>query len=560
MNGNESVHSFYSNQKNRASYDSLSRISYDQYSIFAACSALLGLPSNILLLVILFRIGLFDKRQNVLSCLPFIKIRSTGSFERFLFEVVFIDTLLIIYHFVDNLLSYIHKDRSNGQHYLIHLSDFCCKFFTYIAKMSVLLTTWLLLFLILNQLTLTMEHNNHHRSCWSRGLYYVNAKYSTVFLIFIFSIYNIYPIEVLIYQKKEEQEDYGQGGRPDACLMSKEGVNVILLNATNYGYSLLGVAIPCIIIFGISITIVYRACRKNTNTNKECNSLYYIAATIGIVHALFNLPARITDLLLMFVNPYADTWFFPLLIKFNHESQSFISLSYGYKCFICILMSRRFRLHAKSVLCFLIESKYEDRHTIERLNSNDEWQQLTELKKLEKINHQGTESHSNKKKVIKSLSRKFQFSHINKDDVQRYKTSETTSWIRPYFTRNEKYHSLRPCGPSASCHEISAISSSLPSTIVEFPEIHSQKNLDRSSPHNLTQPSSFIVSVPLPNGESVYLPLPQKRASNYRSSPRIKHKIDPSSNLGTLKETLLPESVEEQSTNSINFLSSSHVY
>jgi len=181
---------------------------YHKYVFFAVCSALFGLPSNILLLVILIRIGLFSRRQSGL--IPLIT-KSTGSFERFLFEVVFIDTLLIIYHFVDNFLSYIHEDRSTGQHYLIHVSDFCCKFFTYIAKMSVLLTTWLLLFLIINQLILTMEYNNNQRSFWSRGLYYVNAKYSTVFLIFIFSVYNIYPIEVLKYQKKEDLQDYQQG-------------------------------------------------------------------------------------------------------------------------------------------------------------------------------------------------------------------------------------------------------------------------------------------------------------------------------------------------------------
>jgi hypothetical protein len=182
---------------------------YDKYIFFAVCSALFGLPANILLLVILVRIGLFSRRQSGLT-VPVIT-KPTGSFERFLFEVVFIDTLLIIYHFVDNFLSYIHGDRSAGQHYLIHISDFCCKFFTYIAKMSVLLTTWLLLFLIINQLILTMEYNNNRRLFLNRGLYYVNAKYSTVFLIFIFSVFNIYPIEVLKYRKKEGLEDYQQG-------------------------------------------------------------------------------------------------------------------------------------------------------------------------------------------------------------------------------------------------------------------------------------------------------------------------------------------------------------
>jgi hypothetical protein len=189
-------------------YRRFNEMHYDKYVFFAVCSALFGLPANILLLVILVRIGLFSRRQSGSS---HSTTKPTDSFERFLFEVVFIDTLLVVYHFVDNFLSYIHEDRSTGQHYLIHVSDFCCKFFTYIAKMSVLLTTWLLLFLITNQLILTMDYNYNNRSFWNRGLYYVNAKYSTVFLVFIFSVYNIYPIEVLKYQTKEEVQDYQRG-------------------------------------------------------------------------------------------------------------------------------------------------------------------------------------------------------------------------------------------------------------------------------------------------------------------------------------------------------------
>lgn len=208
FDGNYSHESYMSNESNDLLYGRLKELHYSQYLFFAVFSALFGLPSNILLLVILMRIGLFSRRQ---SGLLYQTSKPTGSFERFLFEVVFIDSLLVIYHFVDNFLSYIHDDRSTGQHYLIHVSDFCCKFFTYIAKISVLLTTWLLLFLVINRLILTMDYNHNNRSFWNRGLYYVNAKYSTVFLIFIFSVFNIYPIEVLKYQKKEEVLDYQKG-------------------------------------------------------------------------------------------------------------------------------------------------------------------------------------------------------------------------------------------------------------------------------------------------------------------------------------------------------------
>jgi hypothetical protein len=203
MINNESGYSFFYNNSINLLYNELIDIHYNKYVFFAVCSVLIGLPSNILLLIILIKNGLFNRRYSFLNT-------PTGSFDRFLFEIICIDILLILYHFIDNFLSYIHQDRSAGAHYLIHISDFCCKFFTYFAKMSVLLATWLLFFLILNQLILTMNYNQTHL-CWRKSLYYINAKYSTVFLIFIFSVYNIYPIEVLKYQKKEDLQDYQQG-------------------------------------------------------------------------------------------------------------------------------------------------------------------------------------------------------------------------------------------------------------------------------------------------------------------------------------------------------------
>jgi hypothetical protein len=128
------------------------------------------------------------------------------------------------------------------------------------------------------------------------------------------------------------------------------------------------------------------------------------------MHSLFNLPGRFSDVLLMFLSPYVS--FFPHLISFNHEAHSFVSLSYGYKFFICIFISRRFRLHAKSVLCFLIENKYEDRHTIEIVNTTNDWQQLSKRKKRQRYYHQyGKDSFLNKTLVSFGLM-KFSFLRI----------------------------------------------------------------------------------------------------------------------------------------------------
>jgi hypothetical protein len=170
------------------------------------------------------------------------------------------------------------------------------------------------------------------------------------------------------------------------CYTVFEGKSRGLLNASNYGYNLVGVAIPCVLILIISIFIVYRTCRNNKYTNKDSHSFHYIAAMVGIVHSLFNLPARFSDILMMFLSPY-DT-FFPDLINFNHQVQSFMSLSYGYKFFICILISRRFRLHAKSVLCFLIENQYEDRHITNIASANNDRHFSMKSKKKHSRHHQ----------------------------------------------------------------------------------------------------------------------------------------------------------------------------
>ncbi|CAF1409507.1 unnamed protein product [Adineta ricciae] len=489
-----------SNTSDLSLYYDLQETDYNKYLFFAIWSALFGLPSNILLLVILMRIGLFSQNRTRSS---YITRPTTGSFERFLFEVVIIDTLLIIYHFVDNFLSYIEGDRSAGQHYLIHVSDFCCKFFTYIAKMSVLLTTWLLLLLIINQVILSLEYTTNRRSCWNRGLYYINAKYSTVLLVFIFSVTNIYPIEVLKYQKKDDLQDYQKEGVPGVCSTVLEGKSGRLLNASNYGYNLLGIAIPCVLILVLSMIIICRTCRNSKHLSRESCSFHYIAGSIGILHSLFNLPSRCSDILLMSLSPYVS--FFPHLIYFNHEAKSVIFLSYGYKFFTCILISRRFRLHAKSILCFLIENKYEDRHTTEIVSTTNDWQQL----KRHHRHHRRKESILVKFSTHKLLPRKFSPSHINQEDLHRFKTSDTTSWIRPYFAQYEKRALLRPCGRAVSCHQIPCTVPPLSIDVIK-PSDQCTRTEINSSPSSSSAAAACIMNVPLPSGEYLPIPLPQK--------------------------------------------------
>lgn len=174
---------------------------------------------------------------------------------------------------------------------------------------------------------------------------------------------------------------------PSVCTFGSDDINPRLLMAAIYGYNLLGITIPCVIILILSIIIIFRTCRNNRFMNKEGIALHYIAGSIGIIHALFNLPSRFSDVLVVFFASYDSSY--KHLIRFNHEVNSYTSLSYGYKCFVCICLSRRFRLHAKSVLCFLIENKYEDRYTIDSTtNTSNDWQRLSKRRKHKQYRRQ----------------------------------------------------------------------------------------------------------------------------------------------------------------------------
>lgn len=176
------------------------------------------------------------------------------------------------------------------------------------------------------------------------------------------------------------------------CSMGSDDKNPLLLKATNYCNNLLGISIPCVVILIISIIIIVRTCRHNRYMNKEGISLHYIAGTIGIIHVLFNLSGRLTDILLLVLTSYESS-FYEQLIRFNHEAYALVALSYGYKFFVCICISRRFRLHAKSVVCFLIENNYEDRHMIDSISTNDSWQRSSQRKKSKRHHRYRTNSY-----------------------------------------------------------------------------------------------------------------------------------------------------------------------
>lgn len=153
--------------------------------------------------------------------------------------------------------------------------------------------------------------------------------------------------------------------------------------------------------------------------------------------------------------------------------------------------------------------------------------------------------------------------YVNTNDLKRFTTSETTSWIRPYFTQHEKRPFLRPCGRSLSCQQISTevlSSSSTPTTTLPTKKAppNGCDTSSSSSPIGKGSFSSCMISIKLPTGESIHLPLPQKHAR--KSSTALISKSLIKNRVHFIQSTAAPVDIGKQSMNAINCLSSSYLY
>lgn len=137
-------------------------------------------------------------------------------------------------------------------------------------------------------------------------------------------------------------------------------------------------------------------------------------------------------------------------------------------------------------------------------------------------------------------------------------TSEATYWIRPYFSQYKKRQLLRPCGHSLSYQDIPTERTSLSTNSDQ----QSRKDLPNkfdilplSSQNESDSLSSYIISINLPTGDCIHLPLPQKHRSTTTTKPLIHN-----NRVRLMKPNGLSHQDESQLMNNINCLPSSHLY
>lgn len=131
---------------------------------------------SLLITIFFFMIGLFGNSIMLIGN-GYILRHSPGgekrTFENFLVEISCFDLIILIYHLINSIIRYKSSTKHDNDIMtgVINLSTVCCKLLTYIVRISILMSHWLIILLLLNRLFLVY-------SKFYRLITIVNAKYA----------------------------------------------------------------------------------------------------------------------------------------------------------------------------------------------------------------------------------------------------------------------------------------------------------------------------------------------------------------------------------------------
>ena len=159
--------------------------------IFSLISVL-GIPPNLILLAYYTKKSLNFKRIRLLY--P-SQARIANSFYTYLIEMCVFDTLLIIYLIANQIFKVLWHIGESPYESIYDVSNFTCKFFIYMVRISSAMSNYLVVFLSFNRCMLLLvkcksNRVEGHRICF-------NTKYLTLFLFCVCTIANVFRLELL---------------------------------------------------------------------------------------------------------------------------------------------------------------------------------------------------------------------------------------------------------------------------------------------------------------------------------------------------------------------------
>lgn len=165
---------------------------YTTELVFHSILGILAIPTNLFLLW--FYIEKVRRYKN-LRHLNARYARIANSFHTYMIEICSFDIVIVTYLMVDSSFKQMHANGMSQFESVYDISNFACKFFTYIVRISSAMINWLVFLLALNRCFLIIfrykpTQISSHRLCF-------NTKYLTLFLFCICTIANVFRLELL---------------------------------------------------------------------------------------------------------------------------------------------------------------------------------------------------------------------------------------------------------------------------------------------------------------------------------------------------------------------------
>lgn len=160
--------------------------------IFILMLAFLTIPANIALFLFYTQ---KVRRYKKLKHLNARYARIANSFHTYLIEICMFDTIIVIYLILNTWFQFLHYLKKSQFESVFDISNFACKFFIYILRISGAMSNYLVFLLSLNRCFLILFRYkpmqlSSHRLC-------LNTKYLTLFLFCICTIANVFRLELL---------------------------------------------------------------------------------------------------------------------------------------------------------------------------------------------------------------------------------------------------------------------------------------------------------------------------------------------------------------------------
>ncbi|CAF0924057.1 unnamed protein product [Didymodactylos carnosus] len=350
------------------SHDHLTRLEYVSF-IITILAFIIGITGNLFLLI--------GNGYVLRNSRP-----KSRTFENFLIEIACFDTIVLIYHLINNIIRHQNASTSAVESMtgLINISTFCCKLMTYTIRIAMLMSHWLIVLLLLNRLLLVYSKFQH-------AVAIVNAKYAVLAMLFLFSLFNVPTIESMSFNEPiifhlNETTNFTFYRN---CLINSEmdlelsfKSTVVMINV--FLFNGFGLILPTILILLLSLALFRKGCEiwhqlNNHTLSTENVSLrfdspiaeflrtYNSAFSIGIIFFLLSVPCKILRLIIIITD--STTLLIHSHRHLNTIGHLFELSLYIYKFYVYIFVARRFRCALKYLM-----KHHQSRTTTRHLNRN----------------------------------------------------------------------------------------------------------------------------------------------------------------------------------------------